>query len=188
MRIAKTGSTMRQQAYARRVFSGSGKSKSEIALDVGYSRFAANSPKSKIESKRGFHNAIAKLAKDSNELALAAMHELKGRGFDDFTNKEIISAVGTLAAAWKTFSEPLIKQMEPQNQITDNGNRLRSIVLQRVEKQIVESPRPINDPAHVEEIMNDVENELEKEGIIEQGAEEVKSDEVNQETQEDPGF
>lgn len=166
---------MKQQAYARRVFSGDGKSKMQIALDVGYSRFAAHSPKSKIESKRGFHNAIAVLARDSNELALAAMHELKGRGFEDFSNKEIISAIGTMAAAWKTFTEPLQKQIESENYNSmDNGNRLRSIVLQRVEKQIIQAPNPTNVEVNKEkndeesDIIDEVEQELEEQGVIEE--------------------
>lgn len=64
-------------AYARRIWGGQGGSKKIVALDVGYSSNVSNSVKSHIEDKLGFNNAMAALAVDSNNLALAAMHEWK---------------------------------------------------------------------------------------------------------------
>ena len=83
--IKKNGSTMKQMAYARKLFSADGINKKQMALDVGYSSNVANSISSHIENKPGFHNAMSALAVDSNNLALAAMHEFKARGFEDFS-------------------------------------------------------------------------------------------------------
>ncbi len=132
VKISKTGSTIRQVAYARRVWSGNGNSKKQIALDVGYSPAVSNSAISKIESRPGFNNAMAKLAADSGNIALSAMHELKSRGFKDFSNQELISSLNAISAAWDRFNKGLVKAQEPM----DNGkNRLRTVVLQRIENQ-----------------------------------------------------
>ena len=73
MKIAKTGSSLRQTAYARRAFGAAQETKKLIALDVGYAPSVANSVVSKIESKPGFNNATAKLAAESNNLALTIL-------------------------------------------------------------------------------------------------------------------
>ena len=158
MRMSKTGATVRQVAYARRVWSGKGTSKKQIALDVGYSPAVANSAISKIESRPGFNNAMARLATDSGNIALAAMHELKSRGFKDFSNSELISSLNAISGAWDRFNKGLTKALEPE----DNGkNRLRTVVLQRINSQtnnqVIEKPKEDATIIDVEE-PNELEN------------------------------
>ncbi len=129
MKIRKDGSTLRQQAYARRIWGGKDRAKKQIALDVGYSPSIANSCVSKIENHRGFNNAMALLAAESNNLALSIMHEFKARGVEDFSNKDLVGALNAIAGAWDRFNKGLIESKKPE----DNGkNRLRTIVLQSV--------------------------------------------------------
>ena len=126
---------MKQLAYARRVWGAKGSDKKSIALDVGYSPSVANSVVSKIESRKGFHNAIAKLAADSNNLALAAMHEFKARGFDDFSNKDLVAALNAIAGAWDKFNKG-VRELENEGDAKDNGkNRLKTVILQNIAKQ-----------------------------------------------------
>lgn len=135
MKIGKNGSSLRQQAYARRVWGADGPDKKSIALDVGYPPNVAKSVVSKIESRPGFHNAIAVLARESNNIALEVMHELKARGTRDFSNKDLIKALSAIAKAWDTFNKPLLKAMEPPEE-GGGKNRLRTVILQRIEKQV----------------------------------------------------
>lgn len=133
MKIPGKGSTVRQLAYARRVWGADGVDKQQIALDVGYPPNVARSVVSKIESKKGFQNAIAQLAKESNNLALEVMSELKARGTRDFSNADLVKALSAIAKAWDTFNKPLLQRMSPE----DNGkNRLRTVILQSIEKQV----------------------------------------------------
>jgi len=123
-------STIKQMAYAKQILGANGKNKKQIALDVGYSANVANSVMSHIENKPGFNNAMMKLAYESNNLALAAMHEFKARGFADFTNNELIGSLNAIAGAWSKFN------MEPRQNPSDSSkNRLRTVILQRVEQQ-----------------------------------------------------
>jgi hypothetical protein len=128
--IAKGKSTMKQQAYARRVFSADGVNKKQIALDVGYAPNLSRSVTTHIEETAGFHNAMAKLAYESNNLALAAMHEFKARGFEDFTNSEMISALNVISGAWAKFSMPA-REVEKSN--NTSTNKLRTVILQQIE-------------------------------------------------------
>ncbi len=122
--------TIKQMAYARRIFGGQGKCKKQIALDVGYSPNTSNSVKSHIEDKPGFQMAMTALAVDSNNLALAAMYEFKQRGFKDFSNKDLVGALNAIGNAWAKFNaEPKVK--EP----TENSNKLRTVILQQIENQ-----------------------------------------------------
>lgn len=123
-------------AYAKRVFGATGTTKKEIALDVGYSQNSSNSIQSHIESKPGFNNAMAQLAVESNNLALAALHEFKARGFDGFTNKELIGALNAIGSAWQKFN-PKDKNNNPPN----TNNRLRTIVLQNIENQTLNASK-----------------------------------------------
>ena len=123
-----------QKAYAMRVWGAKGKDKQSIALDVGYSRYVAASPKSKIEDTKGFNNAILALAKDSNNLAMAAMAEFKARGLKDFTNNELIGALNAISQAWGKFNAEFKRENKP---LSDNGNRLRQIVVNRIENQSI---------------------------------------------------
>lgn len=141
--IKKNGSTIKQMAYARRVFGGQGKCKKDIALDVGYSPTSANSVKSHIENKAGFNNAMAALAYDSNNLALAAMHEFKARGFKDFSNKDLVGALNAIGSAWSRFNAALNPPDKDKNPST---NRLRTVIMQRIENQTVHTkPQQIID-------------------------------------------
>ncbi len=133
MKIAKTGSSTKQVAYARRTWGASDQTKKEIALNVGYSPSVARSCVSKIESRPGYHNAMARLAADSNNLALAVIHEFNARGLDHFENKELISALNAISGAWEKFNNGLSKERNP---VDPNKNRLKTIVLQRIENQV----------------------------------------------------
>jgi hypothetical protein len=132
MYVKKRSSSMKQMAYARRLLGAQGTSKKEIALDVGYSPNVANSISSHIENKPGFNNAMARLAVDSNNLALAAMHEFKARGFKDFSNKDLIGALNAIGSAWSKFNAtPGDMEKKPSQ------NKLRTVILQQVENQTV---------------------------------------------------
>lgn len=130
--IKRKGSTMKQMAYARKLFGGEGTSKKQIALDSGYSPAVANSVSSHIENKPGFNNAMAALAIDSNNLALAAMHEFKARGFEDFSNKDLVAALNAIGNAWSKFNAATPKEREDDKL---GSNKLRNIVLQQIENQ-----------------------------------------------------
>ncbi len=133
MKIPKRGSSMKQVAYARRAWGAKQSTKKLIALDVGYSPSVSNSVVSKIESRPGFNNAMAKLAAESNNLALSIMHEFKSRGVQDFSNKDLVSALNAIAGAWDRFNKGLIESEKP----IDNGkNRLKTIILQNISKQV----------------------------------------------------
>ncbi len=140
MKIPKNGSSLRQQAYARRVWGADGPDKKSIALDVGYSPNAAKSIVSKIESRPGFQNAIAILARESNNLALEIMNELKARGTQDFSNKDLIGALKAISSAWEKFNAPLLKSLEPRED--NKKNRLRTIVLERMDKPVANAGTP----------------------------------------------
>lgn len=149
---------MRQMAYARQAWGAKQQNKKQIALNVGYSTNVANSVVSKIESRPGFNNAMARLAADSNHIALAVMHEIKARGFEDYSNKDLVGAMNAISGAWDRFNKGLIERNKPE----DNGkNRLKTIILQNINKQIV----------------NPVEQELPPSSIVETTT-----------VEEDPGF
>lgn len=123
---------MKQMAYARRVFGANGESKKQIALDVGYTPAVSNSVTTHIENKPGFHNAMAALAIDSNNLALAAMHEFKSRGFEDFSNKDLVAALNAIGSAWSRFN-----QVPKEPSSNPSTNKLRTVILQQIENQTV---------------------------------------------------
>lgn len=134
-------STLKQQAYARRVFSADGINKKQIALDVGFSPNVARSVTTHIENKAGFQNAISKLAAESNNLALAAISEFKARGFENFTNKEMISAITAISGAWSKFSQPA-RDVEKSNK--ESTNKLRTVILNQIENQtVLNSDKPL---------------------------------------------
>jgi len=156
MNIAKNASSFKQQQYAKRVWAGRGNSKKQIALDVGYTQNVANSVVSKIESKPGFNNAIAKLAADSNCLALSIMAEFKSRGVKHFSDKDLISSLNAIAQAWDRFNKGLIEHQKPPE---DNGkNRLKTVILQRINNQTVNNAPPQSDPVDAE--FEEVEEDL----------------------------
>jgi len=132
-KISKNGSTLRQMAYARRVWAAKGENRSGIALDVGYTRGVAESPKYKIENTKGYNNAMNALAKESNSLALSIMHEFKSRGVKDFSNKDLIGALNAIGSAWAKFNP----KEEYEKKESKESNRLRSVILQQVENQTI---------------------------------------------------
>lgn len=149
MKISKVGSTPQQVAYARRVWGGQAQSKRQVALDVGYSPSVANSCVSKIESRKGFNNAMAKLAAESNNLALSIMHEFKSRGVQDFSNKDLVAALNAIGGAWTRFNAALKEEENPGR--VDNGkNRLKTIILNRIENQTVNNAPPTPEPIDAE--------------------------------------
>ena len=141
MKYGKRGASIKQVAYARRVFGGQGKCKKQIALDVGYSPNVANSISSHIENKPGFNNAMAQLAVDSNNLALAAMHEFKARGFEDFSNKDLVGALNAIGSAWTRFNTV------PKDPKGDNpgNNKLRTVILNQIENQTIVEASKVTD-------------------------------------------
>lgn len=147
MFIAKDGSTIKQMAYAKRILGGAGDSKKQIALNSGYSSKVSNSVKSHIENKRGFNNAMTALAVESNNLALAAMHEFKARGFKDFSNKEMIGALNAIGNAWSKFNA-----QPKEKTVSESGNKLRTIVLNQIENQTNQSIVPIVQDKESDEI------------------------------------
>lgn len=153
---------MKQLAYARRVFGAKGSDKKSIALDVGYSPSVANSVVLKIENRPGFNNAIAKLAADSNNMALAALAQFKARGLEDFSNRDLISATNAIVNAWEKFNKGFRETLTPPE---DNGkNKLRTVVLQNIAKQVNITPAEetatasSKTPTEVE--FEEVENEM----------------------------
>ncbi len=156
MKISKTGSSMRQVAYARRAWGAERDTKKLIALDVGYSPSVANSVVSKIESHPGFNNAMARLAADSGNVALTVMHELKSRGFEDFSNKDLVSALNAIAGAWDRFNKGLIESKKP---LEDNGkNRLRTVILQNISGNVTNTaPVATEPPEDLEDSPSDLD-------------------------------
>lgn len=134
-------------AYARRIFGAKGRTKKDIALDLGYSANTANSVASHIESKPGFKNAMAKLAAESNNLALNAMAEFKARGFAEFSNKDLISALNAIGAAWERFNKAKRGDDGDEN---PRKNRLRTVILQQIENQNVRTIEAETSPAKEE--------------------------------------
>ncbi len=163
MKISKIGSSPKQMAYARRTWGGKGKSKKDIALDVGYSRFVANSVKSKIENHKGFNNAMSQLALESNNVALSVLHEFKARGVKGFSNKDLVGALNAIGSAWQKFN----KTPEEGGDTKKSKNKLRNVILQRVEHQHV-TAQPIGTLPPVETIedaMEEAEAVAEEEGV-----------------------
>ena len=140
---------MQQVAYARQVWGGKAESKKQAALNVGYSPSVANSPKSKIETRKGFNNAMAALAAESGNIALSILHEFKSRGVKDFSNKDLVGALNAIGQAWDKFNKGLERELDPG----DNGkNRLRTLVLQQVENQTISNEvlQKLPDGTHME--------------------------------------
>lgn len=116
------GATEKQWNYARRRMAPTLESRKQSAIAVGYSLSIADKP-SKIEKSEGFNIATGELLAEAGNLALGAMHTLKGRGFDTMTNNELLKAISVMAQAFERFTPK-----EPKK--TDEGmNALREILL-----------------------------------------------------------
>ncbi len=161
MKIPRKGSSVKQLAYARRVWGAEGPDKKSIALDVGYSPNAAKSVMSKIESRPGFNNAIARLAAESNNMALTVLSEFKARGLKDFSNPDLIKALNSISNAWEKFNKGLVQSERP----ADNGkNRLKTIILQKIENQTNIKPgedkiKEVKETSNNEPVVTSVEHE-----------------------------
>ena len=112
--------------------------KKQLALDVGYAPSVANIAGIKIEKSRGFANAMANLAAESNDLALTIMHEFKARGVESFTNKDLIGSLNAIGNAWGRFNNALMKEKDMTGPNTKLGqNKLRTVILNQIENQTI---------------------------------------------------
>jgi hypothetical protein len=144
---AKGTPTLKQYAYARRVWGAKGSDRKNIALDVGYSLSTADKVKEKIENTAGFNTAIAALAVESNNMAVAVLAEFKARGLKEFSNKDLVGALNAIGGAWSRFNQVEIESKKNKN---PEGNRLRAVIMNRIENQTINNPTP--QPAVIEEI------------------------------------
>lgn len=135
MKRTKLGYTPKQYAYARKKLSGEGLNNKDMALSVGYAPSVANIASEKIEKTEGFQNAMIVLAKESNDLVLAAMSEYKARGFKNFSNKDLNSAMNAISQAWERFNKTRAPNGSGQHE-----NPLRKVILQRIENQTINIP------------------------------------------------
>lgn len=146
MKRSKNGSTIKQVAYARKIFNGDGVSKKQIAMSVGYSKAIANNANAKIERSEGFLNAMENLAIESNNLLLAILMQYKKRGLDDFSNKDLNGAANAISSAWDRIS----KQRMPDSNRDPEKNPLKKIYMTKVENQTINNITPIQTPAVIE--------------------------------------
>ncbi len=133
MKRPQSGSTIKQYAYATRKLGGQGSSKKEIAKLSGFSPSVAANAKNKIENTVGYHNAIAVLAHESNNLLLEVLSQFKARGLKDFSNADLVKALNAITGAWKSIEEKRV----PSQMKTEAGNPLRGVFQRRVETQTV---------------------------------------------------
>lgn len=131
MKRPQHGSTTKQYAYAMRRLSGAGRTKEEMARLAGFSPSVAKNAKNKIEKTEGYKNAIAELARGSNNLLLAVINEFEVRGLKGMENKELISALNAITNAW----DKIETRRAPDKIKTAEGNPLRAILTKRVETQ-----------------------------------------------------
>jgi hypothetical protein len=127
-------STLKQEAYARRVWGAQGESKKDIALDVGYSENVADNPKAKIESTHGFAVAIADLAIKSNNVALKILNEFSTRNLANYSAKDLNAALNSISGAWEKF------QPKEERVIGDKGNKLREALLNSIVVDVTPIP------------------------------------------------
>lgn len=151
MKRTKSGSTIKQYAYATRRLSGNGSSKKEIALLSGFSQSVAENAKHKIEDTEGYKNAVIQLAHKSNNLLLAVMTEFEARGITKFSNSDLIRALNAISGAWSTIE----KVRAPNAMKTDEGNPLRAVFTRRVETQtaVIEPVQQAPVPVPITEVV-----------------------------------
>jgi hypothetical protein len=147
MKRPRSGSTVRQVAYATRLLGGQGKHKKEIALLAGYSPTMAENAKAKIEDTEGFKNAVIVLAQRSNNLLQAVMAEFEARGLKKFSNADLVKALNAISGAW----ERIEKSRAPDRLRTPAGNPLRAVFEERVTTRVrtatVSAAAPSPEPA-----------------------------------------
>lgn len=138
VQIPKQGSTSRQKNYALKAFAG-GKSKQEIALDCGYSPAVSKSVKQKIESSKGYKNAMIEILKDSDNAVLQILASIKKQDFDTYEPKDLMNALREISTAWEKFND--VSKPKGEDPMAGH-NQLRTIVMQRIENQTVNQPLP----------------------------------------------
>lgn len=100
---------------------------------------------------------MAVLAKESNNLALNVMSEFKARGFQEFSNKDLIGALNAIGSAWERFNK-VKKNDDDEN---PRKNRLRTVILQQIENQNVRTIAAETAPAKEEpRVIEEVKDEL----------------------------
>ncbi len=124
MRRAEHGATRKQWAYAKNSLNPS-VSRGEAAKLAGYGPSLVSHP-ARIDQATGTQNAMAHLAAEAGNLALSAMHTLKSRGFDEFSNAELVRALTAIAGAYEKFQP---KMKEPAD--GGAGSALRALLLSR---------------------------------------------------------
>ena len=132
MKRCKGGYTLRQFNYARGIV-GATKSKKEVALNAGYSKFVASCPQEKIENTEGFNNAMVVIAAEAGNLVLAVMHEYKARGLKNFSNSELNSAMNAISNAYSKFNK------NPDGGDNEKANKLRGILTVYDKKKIIDA-------------------------------------------------
>jgi predicted transcriptional regulator with HTH domain len=133
MNIKNNCSAPKQMAYARKVFSGDIRPKTEIAVECGYSPNVSRSVRTHIENTNGFKNAMSVLATEASNIAIGVMEEIDKRGYKDLTNKELLSTINVMSSAWSRFILPEDEDSTPAT------NKLRTVILQQVENQTIDT-------------------------------------------------
>ncbi len=127
MKISNSGYTNRQKMYALRTWGGEKKSRREIAKDLGWSNAVADHPKQKIESTKGYKNAMAEIADQSNAVALKVYNELQARDMSKLEYKDLLGSLKVISEAWKIFNMP--------NEKDQNPLQSKAILLQHIQNQ-----------------------------------------------------
>lgn len=140
MGIKRHGSTPKQWSYARNKVGGVANTKEELAKLAGYSPYVARSVGSKIEKSQGYKNALTELSLQSNSILLKVLAEFERRDLEEFSNKDIISAVNAITSAWAKIDtqtqERLNKNKDPDK------NPLRSLFVNRSNVITIEAKEP----------------------------------------------
>ena len=132
MRRTKNGYTIKQNAYAMRVWGGDGLSKRQIAKAVGYSQSTADHTKHRIENTEGYSNAIASIASQTGALAMKVFQEINRRDLTDVPLDKLLNAVSVIANAWKVYNPESEKANEPLQH--------KALLLQHIEHQTIQAP------------------------------------------------
>lgn len=104
MRRARNGSTLKQWNYARALLSNN-KSRYKIAIECGYSPATARKVMNRVEKATGTQIALAELYAEAGNMTLKAMHNLKSRDLDEFTNKELLATISVMVNAFDKFKK-----------------------------------------------------------------------------------
>ncbi len=99
----------------------------------------AKNAKTKIETTEGYKNALLALHTRSTNLVNKILVEFELRGFDTFSNKDLISAVNAVVAAW----DKIDTKRAPTLMKDPTTNPLRKVFTERVEtRSVLIEPMP----------------------------------------------